>query len=439
MTMTWDKLLNTQRLSNNFKLMKLSEEQRSPFHKDQDKILFSNAFRRLDKKTQAQPFPMNDHTHSRLTHSLEVSCVGRSLGTRVGYAIKDDLPENFSEHDIGAIIQASCLAHDIGNPPFGHTGEDAIREWFSHPKNQSYLSSLHQDQQQDLKTFEGNAQGLRVLTQLEYFRGCGGMQLTLATLGSFLKYPWTVVYQQQGKFGCFQSELQQFKIIAENLGLVSNQGSNEAWCRHPLVYLMEAADDICYALLDLEDGVELNLISFKEVLSLLEQFLPHHSFPTNVNPCEYSNQLTLLRGKIIDNLVEEITGTFINNLSMLLAGKFNNDLITHSSNSISSGIQTIKQAANDIIFQNNQKMTVEIGVYSTISSLLELFIEAVYEFINQQKLTYKQDRAIKILGNYAPKQEDSLYSAYMKVIDYVSGMTDQYAINLAQHLKGLKY
>ena len=437
--MIWDKLLNTQRLSENLKLTESSEKQRSPFHKDQDKILFSNAFRRLDKKTQAQPFPINDHAHSRLTHSLEVSCVGRSLGTRVGYVIKEDLPECFSEHDIGAIVQAACLAHDIGNPPFGHTGEDAIREWFSHPKNHNYLSSLPQDQQNDLKTFEGNAQGLRVLTQLEYFRGCGGMQLTLASLGAFLKYPWTVAHQQQGKFGCFQSELQQLKIITENLGLVSKKESSEAWYRHPLAYLMEAADDICYALLDLEDGVELNLISFEEVIALLEQILPHHCFPTDVNPNEYSNQLILLRGILIDHLVEEITETFINNLSLLMAGKFNDDLISQSSNTISTGIKAIKQVAHDKVFQNSQKMTVEIGVYSTISTLLELFIDAVHEFINHKKLTYKQDRALKILGNYVPKSEDDLYSAYMKVIDYVSGMTDQFAINLAQHLRGLRY
>ena len=239
-------LLNTHRLGNKPAKQELG---RSPFNSDHDKIIFSGAFRRLGKKTQVHPMATNDHIHNRLTHSLEVACVGRSLGIKVGQALMDKqrLPPGFLPTDLGDIVQSACLAHDIGNPPFGHTGEEAIRNWFEHD-GKPYLAGLTADEQADFLHFEGNAQGLRVLTASEYHPYAGGMRLTYATLGAFIKYPWTAAPASQGlrpkpKYGVFQAEVDIFEEIAQAVNL-TQQG--EHWySRHPLVYLMDAADDFC--------------------------------------------------------------------------------------------------------------------------------------------------------------------------------------------------
>src|SRR5690554_7324736 len=266
--MNWPQLLSAARFGEENKKRSGKEFGRTPFDKDYDRIIFSPAFRRLDRKTQVHPLVDNDLVHSRLTHSLEVGCVGRSLGTRVGHAIASRLPEGLNANDVGSLVQAACLAHDIGNPPFGHSGEDAICHWFRQAQVRGWLDDMTEAQQQDFLNFEGNAQGFRVLTQLEYHQFDGGMRLTYATLGAFLKYPWTAQYASQGlfklnKFGCYQSELPLLESITSKLGLP--QINPQRWARHPLVYLVEAADDICYGLIDLEDGVEMDLLDYSEV------------------------------------------------------------------------------------------------------------------------------------------------------------------------------
>lgn len=434
MPMEWQKLLSSQRLIENQKLSKFEEPLRSPFHKDQDKILFSSAFRRLEKKTQAQPFPMNDHAHSRLTHSLEVSCVGRSLGTRVGFHVRSELPENITPQDVGAIVQAACLAHDIGNPPFGHTGEDAMRQWFSYEKNAPYLEGLSEAQSEDFRTFEGNAQGLRVITQHEYHRFEGGMHLTLATLGAFLKYPWTVNHKEKGKFGCYQSELPILKAITKQLGLIAKK--DDRWVRHPLAYLMEAADDICYALLDLEDGVEMGLISQEEVETLLAKINPEGFSKKSSTK---NTKLSLMRGPVFEALVEEIADTFNKHEKTMLKGEFEGDIISMCKSDISDSIKKAKTLAHEKIFQNEQKMTVEIGAYATLSGLLDLFIGAVDELLSGKSISYRHDRALKMIGRHAPEKGWDKYEAYQRIVDYIGGMTDQFAINLAQHVRGLRY
>ena len=268
--MDWQTLLNRERLG---KPHHSPEELgRSPFHKDHDRIIFSGAFRRLGRKTQVHPVTSNDHIHTRLTHSLEVSCVGRSLGMRVGETLRSALPEWCDPADLGMVVQSACLAHDIGNPPFGHSGEDAIRNWFQQAADRCWLDDMSEAERRDFLSFEGNAQGFRVLTQLEYHQFDGGTRLTHATLGTFLKYPWTARHAdslgyKKHKFGCYQSELPLLQGIAQKLGLP--QLEDERWARHPLVYLMEAADDICYALIDLEDGLEMDLLAYHEVEALL--------------------------------------------------------------------------------------------------------------------------------------------------------------------------
>ena len=275
--MDWHQLLNKARLGGR---SAKDESGRTAFLRDHDKIIFSGAFRRLARKTQVHPLATNDHVHNRLTHSLEVSCVGRTLGIRVGERLQQRqlLPDTVSATDLGDIVQSACLAHDIGNPPFGHTGERAIRAWFQE-RGQRFLAMLAPEQQSDLTFFEGNAQGFRIITKSEYHQYDGGMRLTYATLATFLKYPWLSVdatdsngaSSKPGKYSAFVSEADAFREVAAATGL--REIAPGRFCRHPLAYLMEAADDFCYAIIDLEDGLEMDLLHWDEVYALLQPAL----------------------------------------------------------------------------------------------------------------------------------------------------------------------
>lgn len=438
--MNWKQLLSRKRFG-------MSDSHgtptRTPFHKDHDRVVFSSSFRRLERKTQVHPLRENDHIHSRLTHSLEVSCVGRSLGALVGEMLESSLPSEISPADLGAIVQAACLAHDIGNPPFGHTGEDAIRNWFRDGANQSFLEGLSPTQIKDFQTFEGNAQGLRILTQLEYHRFDGGMRLTYATLGAFLKYPWHSDYQDPNKgekFGVYQSEQDFFHNIANELGLIQ-QGENR-FCRHPLVYLMEASDDICYAIIDLEDGVEMNLLEYKEVEQLLLELIgddvPQDYFETtDEDPAR--RRLAILRGKAIEIMVNSVAQTFVENEQRLLQGQLNSDLITLTDAKVAKCIQTAKSIARNKIFREPKKALIEIGAYATLGSLLASFLSAVDEVLAGQAVSYKSQRMLELIGRHAPKKDWDKYRAYLRVVDYIAGMTDDYAVELAQAIRGLRH
>ena len=311
----WQTLLTRERLGK--PVYSSDELGRSPFHKDHDRIIFSGAFRRLGRKTQVHPVSSNDHIHTRLTHSLEVGCVGRSLGMRVGEMLRDELPAWCAPSDLGVIVQSACLAHDIGNPPFGHSGEDAIRHWFRQAAGRGWLDDMSEAERGDFLSFEGNAQGFRVLTQLEYHQFDGGMRLTYATLGSYLKYPWTARHAEalgykKHKFGCYQNELPRLEQIAAKLGLPKLD--EQRWARHPLVYLMEAADDICYALIDLEDGVEMELLDYAEVEALLFDLVGDDLPQTyrQLGPNESRRRkLAILRGKAIEHLTNAAAHAFV--------------------------------------------------------------------------------------------------------------------------------
>ena len=274
--MDWEALLGKQRLNDPDAE---SQSGRSPFQQDLDRIVFSAAFRRLARKTQVHPLSDNDHVHTRLTHSIEVASVGRSLGTIVGSEIAGSLnkPE-ITADTFGDIVQAACLAHDIGNPPFGHSGEDTIGRWFNSSVNSPAIfgSDMKDIEKNDLRYFEGNAQGFRILTQLENNRWSGGLRLTYAVLGTFTKYPRSSVvhpipndsYIGGKKIGFFESERGYFEKIASGLGLIQRNEQLYYWCRHPLAFLVEAADDICYAIIDIEDGFALGYLTFEETRAL---------------------------------------------------------------------------------------------------------------------------------------------------------------------------
>lgn len=262
----WDKLLSKKRDSGNdtYEVDKQEDYYRSSFHRDYDRIIFSKSFRRLSNKTQVHPLSKNDHVHDRLTHSLEVASVGRSLGLRVGeFLMKKD--KTINPYDIAYIVQTACLAHDIGNPPFGHAGEEVIKEWFIKNKEKEFLKDLTLEEKDDFQHLDGNAQSLRIVTQIENSSFNGGMRLTFATLGTLVKYPYSsdnCKISGKSKFNFFQSEKVFCDLLFDELGLKQEDGS---YRRHPLSFLMEASDDICYGLLDLQDALELGIVALNEV------------------------------------------------------------------------------------------------------------------------------------------------------------------------------
>lgn len=438
--MDWHTLLNRERLG---KTSHSAEELgRSPFHKDHDRIIFSGAFRRLGRKTQVHPVSSNDHIHTRLTHSLEVSCVGRSLAMRVAQMIRPDLPQWCEPSDLGMIVQSACLAHDIGNPPFGHSGEDAIRHWFQHAARNGWLDSMSEAQRADFLNFEGNAQGFRVLTQLEYHQFDGGMRLTYATLGAFSKYPWSSKHASaQGykkhKFGSYQSELPLLEQIAQKLGIPKLD--DEHWARHPLVYLVEAADDICYGLIDLEDGIEMDLLDYAEVeallLDLVGDDLPETYRLLGPNDSR-RRKLAILRGKAIEHLTNAAAQAFVDQLPALMAGTLQGDLVEHMNGPAKTCVISAKALAREKIFQDKRKTLHEIGAYTTLEILLNAFCGAALELHTQGTLSFKNKRIFDLLGQAAPQPHWSLYTSFMRIIDFIGGMTDSYATEMAREMTG---
>lgn len=434
-TMDWSHLLNRTRYhSSNSEQDELG---RSPFHKDHDKIVFSGAFRRLGRKTQVHPLSRNDHVHTRLTHSLEASCVGRSLAMRVGEKLRGDLPAWAEPGDLGAIVQAACLAHDIGNPPFGHAGEYAIRDWFQAADKRGLLAGLSIDEKKDLLTFEGNAQGFRIVTQIEYNQLEGGMRLTCATLGALLKYPFSSRHAKSGKFGVCRSELHILHDVAARLGL--RQLDDEKYCRHPLAYLTEAADDICYAIIDLEDGVEMEILAYEEVEPVL-RLLSDDERPPAADRYSDRRRLAAWRGKVVERLVNDISDAFVRHQDELLAGKLPHDLIDHCHPDVHEGIRQAKQLSREKIFNNHRKTQIEIGAFSTIAVLLDAYSGAIQELhAGDGTLGFRNRKLLGLIANNRPSTEDTMYQSWLRVVDFIAGMTDNYAIGLAHQITGNRY
>lgn len=413
---------------------------RTDFHIDYDRVVFSGAFRRLGRKTQVHPFAEHDHTHNRLTHSVEVASVGRSLGNRVGVMLQKGgfLPAGNTPSDIGAVVQVACLAHDLGNPPFGHTGEDALRDWFRRPDHAHYLAALSEAERNDVQTYEGNAHSLRILASLEMYRNRGGMRLTAATIGALLKYPWTTLDTRgRKKFNIYQTELPFIRRVAEELGLP--EYAPDAWARHPLSYLMEAADDICYALLDLEDAVELGLLGDAEVESILSP-LTFREVPSAWQSAQSSLQrCAMLRGMAIGRAIDDVAQTFITHQSDLLNGSFQGkDLLALSSPEVQDTLEKAKELARTRIFRHQSKLMTEIAAFPCLASILDLLVPAAYALITQGEVNTRQSLALELLKNNDPiVREDSLYAAYMKILDFVGGMTDNAAARMARELSGV--
>ncbi|MEJ2755091.1 MAG: deoxyguanosinetriphosphate triphosphohydrolase [Gammaproteobacteria bacterium] len=418
------------------------ESGRSQFQKDYDRIVFSPAFRRLARKTQVHPLSSNDHVHTRLIHSLEVASVGRSLGVQAGAHLcaHDVLPKPLTPEDVGVIVQSACLAHDIGNPPFGHTGEDAVRDWFCDPNHWHYLDPLPElAQVADFQNFEGNAQGFRLVARLEKHLDAGGLRLTLPTLGAMLKYPWLSCERGgRAKFGCFYSERQLLDTVADRLGLLPIP--NAGYQRHPLVYLVEAADDICYRILDLEDAVELNILPYTRYANMVAPLVGRERLNEAAYARSVKDRLALLRGPLFERLVEHGATLFAEQLETLTLDSDHPGLLSISTESdVAEFMSAAKVVAETEIFKNRPKTEIEVGVYATMGGLLSVFMSAAYAWHAQdgngvgRRVLCIND----LLGSQAFTPSDDLYASYLKVMDFLSGMTDFHASRLAQRLSGM--
>ncbi|SMF10279.1 deoxyguanosinetriphosphate triphosphohydrolase [Pseudogulbenkiania subflava] len=411
---------------------------RSDFHIDHDRVVFSGAFRRLGRKTQVHPLAQNDHTHNRLTHSVEVASVGRSLGNRAGVMMQHagQLPAGYTPHDIGAVVQVACLAHDIGNPPFGHTGEDALRDWFRDERHAPLMVDLSPAERRDVETYEGNAHSLRMLATLEMYAGEGGMRLTAAAIGALIKYPWTSSAEPaylRDKFNIYQTELPYFRQIASELGLIER--GPDQWARHPLSYLMEAADDICYAILDLEDAVEIGILDYSEFENLFTKFAEVDKLwatPSVRQKC------AMLRGMAIGRCVAEVAEKFMLHQDTLLAGAFQGkDLIDVCAPEIRETLLEAKRLASQKVYRHRTKLVTEIASFPCLSTLLDVLVPAVAAKVRGERLSARHTLALGLMAETPFTDKDTPYLAYMKVLDFVGGMTDNYAANLAREISGV--
>jgi len=442
--MDWHKLLSTKRFGQD--VIEPVSASRSPFHKDQDRIVFSSAFRRLQDKTQVHSLIDSDYVRTRLTHSMEVASVGRSLGANAGQMILDRhlKNSNFNPAEFGHIVSAACLAHDIGNPPFGHFGEDTIRHWFkTGPVADGQLKSLTKSETLDFLMFEGNAQGFRVLTKLQNWRHSGGLRLTYATLGTFMKYPRTSKISNVipddfagKKFGIMQSEVDYFKEIAGELGLIQ-RGHENYWSRHPLTYLVEAADDICYSVVDIEDGVKLSRLDFDETEGLMLRILgkaPHRYSEFK----DKSEKISYLRAKCIGHLIGEVSEIFADYESEILAGTFKGDLLRHSSNA--KIFPEIEDLCRKHIFNHQDRVQAELRGSEILTTILDTFFAARIEW-EEYNLngTAPSPRSLVVMNLFDGMDTPikSRYEWLLEITDFVSGMTDSFSVRQFKDLKGL--
>ncbi len=450
--MDWQNLLSRKLLCDEKSISQNSNDGRSPFQRDFDRIVFSSAFRRLQDKTQVFPLPESDFVHTRLTHSFEVSCVGRSLGTLIGSTVikrHKELKEKYTHFHLGEIVAAACLAHDIGNPPFGHSGEDAIAEYFKNGDGKQFKDSLTGLEWNDLTKFEGNAQGFRLLTKLQNPNIKGGLRLTCATLASFTKYPKesftpdsklieTGKAKLFKKFGFFQSEKDLFSEVAVEVGLKerANNQDNLWWKRHPLTFLVEAADDICYRIMDLEDGFHLGLVSFKETEELLLPFAKGQKLNAYNNRDE-NDKIGYLRAKSISSVVNKLSEIFLDEEKNLLEGKLEADLI--SLLPFGNVLEMIQQISIEKIYSFTSVVEREAAGYEVIGGLLESFISAANEFA-AGNISPKSKTLLKLLPkNFLSddKTESGLYYRLLGITDFISGMTDSFAVSLYRKIKGI--
>jgi len=445
--MNWEQLLSLKRFGDTKKRIRnQQDETRIGFEVDYDRIIFSDSFRSLQDKTQVVPLSKTDFVHTRLTHSLEVSVVGRSLGRIAGKQILNKYPElqqlGYQANDFGAIVASACLAHDIGNPPFGHSGEKAIGEYFTSGNGVKYKNKLTDKQWQDLIDFEGNANGFKILTESR--EGIeGGLRMSYATLGSFMKYPKESLPKKptnniiDKKYGFFQSDKDVFIDVAEDLGLIKvREGKNITYSRHPLAFLVEAADDICYTIIDFEDGINLGLIEEEFALEYLINLVRD-----TINTEKYyqlktkQDRLSYLRALAVGNLISEAAKVFIDNEAAILKGDYHISLLDKCK--YEAQINDIIKISIDKIYRCKEVVEKEISGYRVLADLLDVFISAINNSYDGKATNYDK-LLINLLPEKYQKVHDGIYQRILSVCSFIAGMSDGAAILLHKKIKGIE-
>lgn len=441
--MHWEQLLSAERIGNKASSLHAS---RSAFEQDYDRIIFSYPFRRLQDKTQVFPLPKEDFVHTRLTHSLEVSSVGRSLGKRVGEVLVQRQPglekAGIGQFEFGAIVAAASLTHDLGNPPFGHCGEAAISDFFKNSDTgRNIRSHCSEKEWADLINFEGNAQGFRLLNKENY----QGLKLSFATLAAFTKYPCESSLKEkdssrisQKKYGFFQSEREVFEKIALETGIIKvGLAGDAAWCRHPLAFLVEAADDICYHIIDLEDGCHMGLVPFEQTRDLLGNLLGSRYQPEKLKRIRGKNeQISMLRALVIGELIQQASEVFLQEEQQILEGNFEKSLVDLVP---AAGIlEEIKRISIEKIYRSQVVLETEIAGFEVLGGLLDAFVSAAwYKKFDTAAFSARHRSTLRLLPEeYNPAEQESPYQLAMSCVDYVSGLTDSHAVSLYRKIKG---
>ena len=440
--MEWKQLISNKRFGQEHKHAERHDD-RSEFKRDYDRLIFSSAFRRLQNKTQVFPLPGSIFVHNRLTHSLEVASVGMSIGNDISRRViqkRPELKETLVE-EIGTIVSAACLAHDLGNPPFGHSGEKAIQTFFSEGPGQKIKSMVSSEFWDDITHFEGNANAFRILTHRFKGRRQGGFVMTYSMLASIVKYPFaSSLAGNHGKFGFFASEAESYRKIADELGVFCKSAPGEPlkYARHPLVYMVEAADDICYEIMDIEDSHKLKILSFAETEHLLLSFFDE-DIQQKIRQRIIDEELTdenekvvYMRASVIGKLENECVAAFLAHEEEILAGTFEGSLIDHISERQKKAYKECEKISYSKIYQSKPVLDIELSGYKIMATLMEVFVEAA---VNPSRFNSKQ--LLRRVSSQYDIENENLEERIMAVIDYISGMTDIYALDIYQKINGI--
>lgn len=443
----WNKLISTKRLGLEDEFVENVDIARSQFQRDYDRIIFSSPFRRLQNKTQIFPLPGSVFVHNRLTHSLEVASVGRTLGNKISYELRQKKvfknPELLDE--LGTIVSTACIAHDLGNPPFGHSGEKAISRYFIEFDKNDLQKKLSAGEYQDLINFEGNANALRLLTNQFSGRRKGGFSLTYSTLATILKYPCTSIQLKNNntpyeKYGVFDAERDVLHKIAQEVGL--HKITDDVYARHPLVFLMEAADDICYQIVDIEDAHRLNILSTSDSKELLLAFFDserNRSQLDNVHKTlqdihDENEQITILRSRVINKLIDDCVEIFRENYDLIMNAELHSSLMNNLHGSSKKALSEVKKVAKSKIYNTKSVTEIQIAGHRILAELLEEYVNAVLS-----NNTLYTSQLLQLLPSQLVYNGDDLYRKILSVIDFIAGMTDVYALEVYRKIRGISF
>ncbi|MGX1639061.1 deoxyguanosinetriphosphate triphosphohydrolase [Sphingobacterium sp. NPDC055431] len=442
--MNWKQLISAKRWGYESRANNDQFDARSEFQLDYDRLIFSSPFRRLQNKTQVFPLPGAVFVHNRLTHSLEVASVGRSLGRLFYNMLKQENPNIDEEapflQEVGNIVSAACLSHDLGNPAFGHSGEAAISTFFTEGKGQKYKEMVSKEQWEDLIHFEGNANALRILTHAYNGKDPKGFALTYTSLASIVKYPCLAIdghvkgSHHRKKYGFFDSEKASFEKIALELGLERDPSNPNGYLRHPLVYLVEAADDICYNIIDLEDAHHLKILSYKEVEELLLPLCAGEDLRERLDSLgDTASRVSLLRAKAINTLIWACAKVFVENQEQFLKGTFEKPLMDALDPEIVQHMKVISKISVARIYNAPTVVQIEIAGFKVMNALLEEFVPA---YLKSNKSMFDK-KLVAMIPEQFHTDKDDTYSKIRAVLDFVSGMTDVYAVELYRKIQGI--